>query len=152
MTTVKLLGEHISDYTAAVIGYTTQALPYRLSKAMGAARRQLKESEDAYWGELLPFVQKHTGGNDSMPANHPSYPAFRREAADVLSQELEVELEPIPLSLIDEAAEIMQKRADKGLGDPLVIVFETQEALIAAGIIVEDEPEKPAKKRAKTKR
>ncbi len=73
--------------------------------------------------QLSRLIAKHTDGASRIPADHPNRTAFDEEAAPLWAEEFTIEIEPIPLDLIECKAVLV---TEPGL-----------DALLTLGVVVE---------------
>lgn len=137
MQTVKVVGGALGAVRVAIELFTDQALPHELSKRFRVALRQTKELLEPWMAEIAPFVEKHAEIGEVMNAAHENFLPFYEDARELMAAEFELEIEPISSRELDAAAKVMQKRADRGIGDPLVWSVAETEILWTVGILTE---------------
>lgn len=135
MQTVTLTGGSLSMVKAALELFTARPLPHELSKRFRRVMAQVNEHLEPWLVEIQPFVDKHTAPGESMTSAHHEFGAFYADARELIEREIELEIEPITDRELDAAAAVMQRRADRGIGDPLVWSVAESEILWTVGIL-----------------
>ncbi len=103
-------------------------LPIGLSVEVGELRVVVYKYHAELMDRVGPVIAKHTDGGSSIGPEHKNHPAFVEEAAPYFAEDVELRLEPIPLSAL---------AAVEGLeADPDIVVV-----LVRFGLIRRDGPD-----------
>lgn len=153
MATVKMIARSMLDVHAMIQGIEEQSVPYSFTEVLDPVASAFEAAQARLSKELAPFLEKHAPGEAGIGPGHKSYPAFLQDADDALMQEIEIEVEPIPEAKLRAAATTMERRAARGVGEPLMVPRAHLTVLRSLGILVGEPAKKPAaKKRAPSKK